>query len=135
MYQNFSAESLAGPIDVARDRARLEAAFAAILDGTAEDDGFNRLLIAAGLDSREVAVLRLYARFLRQTGTSFSLAYMEETLARHGAIAAKLVTLFRARFDPARGDGRRRANASPPRSKPISTRSPISTTTASCAPS
>ncbi len=58
-----------------------------------------------GLDSREVAVLRLYARFLRQTGTSFSLAYIEQTLARHGAIAAKLVVLFRHRFDPARADG------------------------------
>ncbi|HXE15609.1 MAG TPA: NAD-glutamate dehydrogenase [Stellaceae bacterium] len=105
MYQNFSAESLAGPVDVARDRVRLETAFAAILDGTAEDDGFNRLLIAAGLDGREVSILRLFARFLRQTGTSFSLAYMEETLARHGAIAARLVSLFRARFDPAQRDG------------------------------
>jgi glutamate dehydrogenase len=105
LYQNFAAESVVGKIDVARDRARLETAFNAILAGNAESDGFNRLLLAAGLDVREVAVLRLYARFLRQTGTSFSLAYIEETLARHGATAAKLAALFRARFDPGNGDG------------------------------
>ena len=50
-------------------------------------------------------MLRFYARFLRQTGSSFSLAYVQETLARHGGIAAKLVELFRRRFDPARSDG------------------------------
>jgi glutamate dehydrogenase len=105
VYQEFSAESVAGTIDIARDRLRLESAFAAILAGTAEDDGFNRLLLAALLDAREVAVLRLYARFLRQTGTSFSLAYIEQTLARHSMIAAKLVVLFLHRFDPARDDG------------------------------
>ncbi|HEY5208530.1 MAG TPA: NAD-glutamate dehydrogenase [Stellaceae bacterium] len=104
-YQEFSADSATGAIDIARDAARLEAAFAAILAGTAEADGFNRLLLAAGLDASAVAVLRLYARFLRQTGTSFSLAYMEQTLARHGGIAAKLALLFQRRFDPARPDG------------------------------
>jgi glutamate dehydrogenase len=105
VYQNFACESLAGPIDISRDGERLARAFAAILADTAEDDGFNRLVLAAGLEGREVAVLRLYARFMRQTGTSFSLAYMEETLARHGGIAARLVELFRHRFDPARSDG------------------------------
>ena len=104
LYQNFSAESVSGPID-ARDRARLEKAFAAILGGTAEADGFNRLLIAARLDAREVSVLRLYARFLRQAGSNFSLALIQDALARHGDIAARLVALFRRRFDPARRDG------------------------------
>ncbi len=105
LYQNFSAESVAGPVDSGDDRVRLEKAFAAILGGTAEADGFNRLLVAARLDEREVSILRLYARFLRQAGSSFSLAYIQETLARHGDIAAKLVALFRHRFDPARRDG------------------------------
>jgi glutamate dehydrogenase len=104
-YQEFVADSLAGEIEIARDGARLEEAFTRILSGAAEADGFNRLLLAAKLDWREVAVLRLYARFLRQAGTSFSLAYINETLARNGGIAAKLTALFKRRFDPARGDG------------------------------
>jgi glutamate dehydrogenase len=104
-YQEFTAENLAGDVDIARDGARLEAAFAQILAGSGEADGFSRLLLAAGLEGREVAILRLYARFLRQAGVSFSLDYMADTLARHGAIAAKLVLLFRHRFDPARTDG------------------------------
>ncbi len=105
LYQNFSADSLAGPVGSAHDRGRLEKAFTAILGGTAEADGFNRLLIAARLDEREVSIVRLWARFLRQAGSSFGLAFMQETLANHGDIAAKLVTLFRHRFDPVRRDG------------------------------
>ncbi|MGH6989319.1 MAG: NAD-glutamate dehydrogenase [Stellaceae bacterium] len=104
-YQEFVVESLASGIDITRDRARLEQAFTEILAGDDEADGFSRLLVTAGLDGREVAVLRLYARFLRQAGASFSLDYMADALARHGAIAAKLVLLFRRRFDPARQDG------------------------------
>jgi glutamate dehydrogenase len=100
-YQEFAVETLAGAIDIARDGARLEQAFGEILAGAAEADGFSRLLLAAGLDGREVAMFRLYAGFLRQAGASFSLAYMADALARHGAIAARLMTLFRHRFDPA----------------------------------
>ena len=84
-----------------RRRAALRAAFAELVAGTAESDGFNRLILLAGLDAAQVAVVRAYARYLRQTGFSFSQAYLEETLAAHPEIAALLVELFAARFDPA----------------------------------
>jgi glutamate dehydrogenase len=89
----------------ATQRERFEAAFARIWSGEVENDGFNRLVLAAGLDWRQVVVLRLYSRFLRQAGVAFSLAYMEEAIGSHPAIAARLVALFETRFDPARRDG------------------------------
>ena len=55
-------------------------AFAAIWNKTLEDDGFNRLVLGAGLSGRQVSVLRAYAKYMRQTGVSFSQSYIEETL-------------------------------------------------------
>ncbi|HUI99970.1 MAG TPA: NAD-glutamate dehydrogenase, partial [Usitatibacter sp.] len=71
-----------------------------------ENDGFNRLTPGAALAPDDVVVLRAYAKYLKQAGFTFSQAYLEQTLAAHPAIAAKLVQLFHARFDPARESGR-----------------------------
>ncbi|HEU5447373.1 MAG TPA: NAD-glutamate dehydrogenase domain-containing protein, partial [Acidimicrobiia bacterium] len=77
-------------------------AFAAAWRGEVENDGFNRLVLGAGLTAREVAVLRAYSKYLRQVGSAFSQTYMERTLAANPHIARLLVDLFQARFDPAR---------------------------------
>ncbi|HEX5096259.1 MAG TPA: NAD-glutamate dehydrogenase domain-containing protein, partial [Acidimicrobiia bacterium] len=77
-----------------------EAAFLAIVNGRAEDDGFNRLVLSAGLAWREVALVRAYCRYYRQTGTLFSQSYIEDTLARHSHIARSIIELFIARLDP-----------------------------------
>ncbi|HEV7524621.1 MAG TPA: NAD-glutamate dehydrogenase domain-containing protein, partial [Acidimicrobiia bacterium] len=84
-----------------------EEAFLAVVDGRAEDDGFNRLVLAAGLAWREVALLRAYGRYLRQTGTRFSQTYIAGALSSHSEIARRLVELFVARLDPwvAGGEG------------------------------
>jgi glutamate dehydrogenase len=92
--------ALRGPV-VPAVRARFEAALVAVWTGQVENDGFNRLVLAAGLSARQVTILRLYCKLLRQAGTTFSQAYMEETLAHHPQIAGRLVSLFELRFDPA----------------------------------
>ncbi len=66
------------------------------------DGGLNRLVLFAGLNWREVLVLRAMCKYLRQTGTTFSQAYMENALAHNPDIARQLVQLFEARFDPGR---------------------------------
>ncbi len=104
--QDFSLVAAAGEVEVARERARFEAAFLAIWSGAMESDGLNRLVLAAGLDWRQVTVLRLYSKVLRQVGSAYSQAYMEDALAGHPAIAADLVRLFERRFDPAGDDQR-----------------------------
>jgi len=81
-------------------RARFEEALLALWRGEVENDGFNRLVLAAGLSARQTVVLRLYGKVLRQAGMNFSQAYLEETLARHAPIARRLVQLFERRFDP-----------------------------------
>ncbi|HUN45996.1 MAG TPA: NAD-glutamate dehydrogenase domain-containing protein, partial [Stellaceae bacterium] len=101
VMQDFELASRGAVVDVNRDRARFEAAFARLWAGEMESDGFNRLILGAGLDWRQVMVLRLYAKALRQAGSAFSQAYMEDTLAHYPAIAAKLARLFERSFDPA----------------------------------
>jgi len=86
-------------------RARFEEALVAVWTGTVENDGFNRLVLAAGLSVRQITVLRLYAKIIRQAGTAFSQAYMEDALSGYPEIARRLVRLFEIRFDPARAAG------------------------------
>jgi glutamate dehydrogenase len=75
-------------------------AFERVWYGEAENDGFNRLVVRAGLAWHEVLLLRAYAKFLRQARSAFSQAYMQETLAHSPEMARLLVDLFHARFDP-----------------------------------
>ena len=75
-------------------------AFAKIWDREVEDDGFNRLVLRAGLSWREIVILRACCKYLRQAGVAFSQDYMEDALAGNPHIARSLVNLFQARFDP-----------------------------------
>ncbi len=75
-------------------------AFEASFRGTIEADGFNRLVLGAGLTARQVEVVRAYARYLRQIGFPFSQQYIEATVVRHGAITRSIIELFEHRFDP-----------------------------------
>jgi glutamate dehydrogenase len=88
-------------LDPALAGARFEQAFFAAYRGQAESDGFNRLVLAAGLDWRQALVLRAICRYLLQTGIPFSQRYMEAVLARNPSLAARLAWTFEARFDPA----------------------------------
>ena len=104
--QDFEVEVVGG---AEPDAARFEEAFAGIWRGDAENDGFNRLVATAGLDWRQVSMLRAYCKYLLQVGVPFSQSYVEETLVRNPQLALKLVELFEARFDPAVSDRARKA--------------------------
>ncbi|MFI1539521.1 NAD-glutamate dehydrogenase [Streptomyces anandii] len=86
--------------DDARDR--FQDAFAAAWTGKAENDGFNALVLSAGLTWREAMVLRAYAKYLRQAGSTFSQDYMEDTLRNNVHTTRLLVNLFEARMAPER---------------------------------
>ena len=89
-----------GPNGLADLADEFEGAFGAVIRGDAENDGFNSLVLAAGLTWREIVMLRAYARYLRQVGTHFSQDYLAATLAEHPTITRSLVGLFTLRFDP-----------------------------------
>ena len=88
-------------LDLDRIKEKFEAAFAGIWKHEVENDGFNRLTLAASLASDEILLLRSYAKYLKQTGFTFSQQYIEQTLAKHATITQQLVQLFHTRFDPA----------------------------------
>ncbi|WP_041718088.1 NAD-glutamate dehydrogenase [Alkalilimnicola ehrlichii MLHE-1] len=90
-------------------REPFQEAFIRVWHGELEDDGFNRLILAARLKPREVVILRAYCKYLRQAGTPFSQSYIEDTLSRNAEIARLLVRMFRARFHPRYQDARREA--------------------------
>ncbi|MCM2132042.1 NAD-glutamate dehydrogenase [Larsenimonas rhizosphaerae] len=89
------------PVDLHKMRDTFKDAFTRIWTGNAESDPFNRLIIAAELDWREVALLRGYARYLKQIRFGLSQLYIANTLTNYPGIARKLVALFHTRFDPA----------------------------------
>ncbi|MER6665610.1 NAD-glutamate dehydrogenase [Amycolatopsis japonica] len=92
-------------------RTRFQDAFHAAWRGDCEVDGFNGLVLRAGLTWRQAAILRAYSRYLRQTKIPFSQEYIENTVLAHTDIATALVRLFEARFDLALGDEARASQA------------------------
>ncbi len=87
--------------DVAYSRIAMlfQDAFATMWRGDAESDGFNALVLRAGLSWRQAMVLRTYCRYLRQLQTTFSQDYIARTVTSNPRIAVLLVRLFESRFE------------------------------------
>ncbi|WP_251359241.1 NAD-glutamate dehydrogenase [Kangiella sp. TOML190] len=81
-------------------RDNFQQAFAKAWNNEAEKDGFNRLIIAASLNWRQVAMLRAYAKYMWQIGFNYSQTTIEETLSLYPKIAVALANLFAVKFDP-----------------------------------
>jgi glutamate dehydrogenase len=92
-------------VSLASVAGQLEGALAALWKGEIEDDNFNTLVLDAGLTWRQVVVLRAYAKYLQQAGTTFSSGYIARVLQSNPVIARQLVRLFESRFDPERVAG------------------------------
>ncbi|MCB0965839.1 MAG: NAD-glutamate dehydrogenase, partial [Ilumatobacter sp.] len=103
------------PDDVTIDDRRhreVRIAFEGLVAGTVESDGFNRLVLLAGLTASQVDILRVYAKYTHQIGFTFSQGYLEETFARQPELASLLVELFESRFDPELDEAERLAHVS-----------------------
>ena len=100
-FHDMTVENASGePIALDLRREPLEACFLAVMNRAAENDGYNALVLAAGLPWRDIAVIRTISRFLRQIRVPYSQDYMWATLRKHARIAADIVALFHVRFDP-----------------------------------
>jgi glutamate dehydrogenase len=96
------------PLDLAATgslRQVFEEALTALWHGQTDDDGFNALVLAAGLTWGEAMLLRAVAKYLRQGGMRFSQDYVQRVLRSNAAITRLLVRLFESRFDPAKQAG------------------------------
>ena len=91
------------PMDLAKVGAALEEAVVAVWSGQAENDGFNRLVLAAGASWREAALVRALAAYRRQSGMEQPQAVQESAFAAYPEIVRMLLNLFAARFDPSTG--------------------------------
>src|SRR5215467_4509499 len=87
-------------VDIRGAKPRLDACFAAVMRGDAENDGYNALVLAAGFDWRRVALMQTISRYLRQLRVPYSQDYMWATHVKHAAIVERIGALFEARFDP-----------------------------------
>ena len=85
-------------------RALFVEALRAVWDGYNETDGFNALVLGAGLTWRQATVLRAYAKYMRQGNSPFALDYIEGALRSNVDITRLLVNLFEARFDPGKDE-------------------------------
>ena len=78
----------------------LQDVITAVWKNLAENDTFNHLVLDTALTWRQVAMLRAYARYIRQTRFGFSQTFIAETLSHNANITQKLAQLFESRFDP-----------------------------------
>ncbi|RVQ68994.1 glutamate dehydrogenase [Croceicoccus ponticola] len=76
-------------------------AITAVLNNRAEDDAFNRLVVAVGLERDETEWLRAIYRYLRQVGLSFTIGTVVSAFAGAPDVTRGLIELFRANHDPA----------------------------------
>ncbi|MEM9172066.1 MAG: NAD-glutamate dehydrogenase [Pseudomonadota bacterium] len=86
--------------------------FAAQLSQDTERDGYNKLVVTAGLSQRDVILVRAYAKYLLQLGLPFSPSYLESILCDHAAALTTAVEWFALRHDPSRKPNRRQRRAS-----------------------
>lgn len=95
-------------LDIDAAAERFEDSFRQVLDGNIENDGFNRLVLTAGLNWRQIALVRCYAKYLSQLGIPFSQNYMEDVLVLHAGLVRQLVRQFELQFHPGIGRNERR---------------------------
>ncbi len=89
----------------------IEAAICAVLNGKADDDVFNKLVVSTGLDATEAEWLRALYRYLRQASVAFTIYTVVDALAGAPAVTRALVSLLRTRHDPAFKGDREKASA------------------------
>ncbi|MEM9500616.1 MAG: NAD-glutamate dehydrogenase domain-containing protein [Pseudomonadota bacterium] len=92
------------------ERARpIEVAISEVLNGFAENDPFNRLVLGTALEACETNWLRAFYRYLRQTGMSFTIYTVVDALDHAPAVTRAMIDLFVARHDPAFVENREEA--------------------------
>ncbi len=91
---------VATPTRVENDSQRFREAFLAIWRGDAENDGLNNLILDAGMDWRQIWVIRAYEKYLLQTGMPFGERYVEQILSENPVVSRLAFELFEACFDP-----------------------------------
>ncbi|RBP30061.1 glutamate dehydrogenase [Marinobacter pelagius] len=109
---DFTLQAHTGEVvDIHRIRPIFEELFRRVWHGEAENDAFNRLLLSSYMSWREIALLRTYARYMRQIRFSNSQTFISNTLVNHVHLTRTLLDLFDIRFNPERYQSRGKSEA------------------------
>ncbi|MFP3460795.1 NAD-glutamate dehydrogenase [Arthrobacter globiformis] len=87
-------------VDPAQVGGLLADCFSAAMRGDIESDSFDALVIRESVPWRQVVILRSYAKYLQQLGTTYSYGFIAETLLANVRATRALLELFAAKFDP-----------------------------------
>ncbi len=88
-------------IDFAKIKPLLEQALLKVWRLEMENDRLNALILKAGLNFRQVTLLRAYAKYLKQAGFVHGLMAICQAFTAHPQIVKNIVEMFESRFNPA----------------------------------
>ena len=77
-----------------------ESTFIRCWTGDIENDGFNHLTLLAGLNWRQISMIRACYRYLKQIRLKYSERYIIEALTRNPRLVIRIVRLFEEKFNP-----------------------------------
>lgn len=100
---DFGVELPQGSQDQQELTGLYEDALNAYLLGQRESDTLDRLILAEGLDWRQVQVLRAYTHYLVQLGQVFTNRFMADSLVGYPQASRLLARYFSTSFDPDAG--------------------------------
>ncbi len=95
-------DSRGAVLELGTESDRIVEAIAAMWRGEAEVDSLNRLITFSTLDWRQVQILRAYRKYRIRVSARFTEEYRNDALAGNPLLAAQLIELFEAKFDPVR---------------------------------
>ena len=84
--------------DIDTLKINLEQALAQVWLGNIENDGYNKLLLSANINIRQIVIIRAYGKYLRQLGLGYSEEYFQQALINYPSIVHGLINLFESRF-------------------------------------
>ena len=87
-------------IDFEKIKSLLEEALLKVWRFEMENDRFNALILKAGLNWRQVVLLRAYAKYLKQAGFVHGIMAICQAFTTHPQIVKNIVMFFEARFNP-----------------------------------
>jgi glutamate dehydrogenase len=95
-------DSRGAVLELGAESDRIVDGIAAMWRGDAEVDSLNRLITFSTLDWRQVQILRAYRKYRIRVSARFTEEYRNDALAGNPLLAAQLIELFEAKFDPVR---------------------------------
>ena len=88
------------PVPLTNIRENFHESLALVWAGRVENDNFNALIVNAQLGWRDIVLLRVYFKYLKQINFPFDQSFVQKTLSIYSDITRELILLFHMLFDP-----------------------------------